>query len=97
MVMFRAARRSVAAGPVPGPAWGGTPQAWTFRAEQVTKVFGTLHANNGITLQVEPDEVYGLLGPNGAGKSTLVRQIIRPTALIGAAAVARRVPRSAGP
>jgi ABC-2 type transport system ATP-binding protein len=49
---------------------------WTFHARDVTKIFGDLHANNGITLQVRPGEVYGLLGPNGAGKTTLVKQII---------------------
>jgi len=49
----------------------------SFRAEAVTKVFnGSLRANDGITLHVEPGEVYGLLGPNGAGKSTLVKQVI---------------------
>ncbi|MDR9451797.1 MAG: ABC transporter ATP-binding protein [Acidimicrobiia bacterium] len=49
---------------------------WTFHARQITKVFGDLRANDGITLQVRPGEVYGLLGPNGAGKTTLVKQII---------------------
>ena len=50
---------------------------WSFRAEGVTKVFNdSLRANDGITLHVEPGEVYGLLGPNGAGKSTLVKQVI---------------------
>lgn len=42
---------------------------------------GTL-ANAGLTLALEPGEVYGLLGPNGAGKTTLVRQVLgllRPT------------------
>lgn len=36
---------------------------------------GTL-ANDGISLALEPGEVYGLLGPNGAGKTTLVRQVL---------------------
>ena len=49
---------------------------WTFRANEVTKVFGDVRANDGLTLQIEPGEVYGLLGPNGAGKSTLVKQVI---------------------
>jgi ABC-2 type transport system ATP-binding protein len=49
---------------------------WTFHAREVTKVYGALRANDGITLQVRPGEVYGLLGPNGAGKTTLVKQIV---------------------
>jgi len=48
-----------------------------FRADDVTKVYkGGLRANDGLTLRIEPGEVYGLLGPNGAGKSTLVKQVI---------------------
>ena len=49
---------------------------WRFYARNVTKAFGDLLANDGITLQIRPGEVYGLLGPNGAGKTTLVKQII---------------------
>ena len=57
-------------------------ETWTFRVEDLVKRFGSLAANDGITLQVEPGEVYGLLGPNGAGKSTLVKQtmgLLKPT------------------
>ncbi len=53
-------------------------ERWTFHAEEVTKSYdkGKTRANDGITITVEPGEVYGLLGPNGAGKSTLVKQVI---------------------
>lgn len=48
-----------------------------FRVEQLTKVYSSgVRANDGVSLRVEPGEVFGLLGPNGAGKSTLVRQVI---------------------
>jgi ABC-2 type transport system ATP-binding protein len=50
---------------------------WTFHATDVTKTYKTgVKANDGITLRVEPGEVYGLLGPNGAGKTTFVKQVI---------------------
>lgn len=50
---------------------------WIFRADAVTKVYPNgIRANDGISLHVEPGEVYGLLGPNGAGKTTLVKQVI---------------------
>jgi ABC-type branched-subunit amino acid transport system ATPase component len=37
----------------------------------VTKRFGGVVANAGITFTVAPGEVVGVIGPNGAGKSTL--------------------------
>lgn len=48
----------------------------------LTKVFGSFTAVDGLTLDIRPGEICGFLGPNGAGKTTAVRMlcgILEPT------------------
>jgi ABC-2 type transport system ATP-binding protein len=44
-----------------------------IKVHNLSKVFGTKRAVDGISFQVERGEVLGFLGPNGAGKSTTMR------------------------
>lgn len=49
----------------------------------VSKSFGSVHANQEISLSVNQGEIVALLGENGAGKSTLVKAVfglVRPDA-----------------
>jgi len=53
-----------------------------IEVRQLTRVFGTLHAVESVSLDVAPGTVFGLLGANGAGKSTLLKLLVghlRPT------------------
>jgi len=47
-----------------------------IQTEGLRKVFGERAAVKGLTLQVEPGEVFGFLGPNGAGKTTSIKMLL---------------------
>lgn len=53
----------------------GTTDA-ILQVQAVTKRFGEVTANDGVSLGVSRGEVVGLLGHNGAGKTTLVSQLV---------------------
>ncbi len=46
-----------------------------IEADQLVRRFGDFTAVDGVSLSVQPGEIYGFLGPNGAGKSTTVRTL----------------------
>lgn len=43
-----------------------------IRLENISKSFGTVHANRDISLDIQSGKIKALLGENGAGKSTLM-------------------------
>lgn len=47
-----------------------------LRIHDLHKSYGTKKAVNGVSLHVEPGEVFGFLGPNGAGKTTTIKMIV---------------------
>ncbi len=44
-----------------------------IQLEDIRKYFGEVKANDGISLEFMPGNIYGVLGENGAGKTTLMK------------------------
>src|SRR5437763_5810219 len=66
-----------------------TADAPLMATQHLTKDYGRFRALDGLTISIQPGEIFGLLGPNGSGKSTALRLLMgfmRPTA--GTAGVA---------
>ncbi|OLP53790.1 ABC transporter [Rhizobium rhizosphaerae] len=57
------------------PVSGVSADATVLSVRQLTKLFGSFAACNGIDLDIKPGEIHALLGENGAGKSTLVKML----------------------
>lgn len=46
---------------------------YAIEARDLTKVFGSFTAVDGVSFKIERGNIFGFLGPNGAGKSTTIR------------------------
>lgn len=47
-----------------------------IETRELRKTYGRIEALKGVSLRVEPGQVYGLLGQNGAGKTTLIKILL---------------------
>ena len=53
-----------------------------IQTQDLTKVYGSLHAINHLTLKLDEGDLFGFIGPNGSGKTTTMRilaTLLQPT------------------
>ncbi len=53
-----------------------------IKTQDLTKVYGNLHAINNLTLDLAEGDLFGYIGPNGSGKTTTMRilaTLLQPT------------------
>ena len=46
-----------------------------LRIENLTKIYGSKKAVDGLSLRIQPGEIYGFIGHNGAGKTTTIKSV----------------------
>jgi ABC-2 type transport system ATP-binding protein len=56
-------------------------------ARNVRKSFGTVHAVDNVSFDIEKGRIMGLIGPNGAGKTTLLKAVLGLTDCQGSLSV----------
>ncbi len=52
-----------------------TEQEPILKVEGVNKYFGSFAALKDVTIEIQPNQIFGIAGPNGAGKTTLFNVI----------------------
>ena len=47
-----------------------------LKINNLTKIYGSKRAVDGLSLHIQPGEIYGFIGHNGAGKTTTIKSVV---------------------
>ncbi len=61
---------------MPSPPTPASPPIPALRAQNLSKVYGSVTALDDVSFTVNKGEILGLLGPNGAGKTTTINMVL---------------------